>query len=176
MADDTAITAFIDLVMEYKFIHLNKTHVVRIKRFDKGYQVSIDGKDYDIASFSKKNNIISFELDKNMNNIYYAQDKDTIYLAVGGDYYTLVLERGNVFKGAGAQVQKGDSVKSSMPGLLVKVMVMVGDEVKEGTTLAIVEAMKMQNELRAPRDGVVKKINYKEGAQIEALKPIVELE
>jgi len=162
--------------MEYKFIHLNTTHVVRIKKSDGGYQVTIDGKDYDIASFSKKDNIITFKLHKELNNIYYAQDKDTIYLAVGGDYYTLVLERGNVFKGAGAQAQKGDSVKSSMPGLLVKVMVIVGDEVKEGTTLAIVEAMKMQNELRAPRDGVVKKINYKEGDQVEALKPLVELE
>lgn len=176
MADDTAITAFIDLVMEYKFIHLNKTHVVKIKKSDGGYQVTIDGKDYDIASFSKKDNIISFELHKNLNNIYYAQDKDTIYLVVNGDYYSLVLEKRSVFKGAGAQAQKGDSVKSSMPGLLVKVMVIVGDEVKEGTTLAIVEAMKMQNELRAPRDGVVKKINYKEGDQVEALKPLVELE
>lgn len=176
MVDDTAITALIDLVMQYKFIHLNKTHVVNIKKSDGGYQVTIDGKDYDIAGFSRKDNIISFKLHKNLNNIYYAQDKDTIYLAVGGDYYTLVLERGSVFKGTGAQVQKGDSVKSPMPGLLVKVMVMVGDEVKEGTSLAIVEAMKMQNELRAPRDGVIKKINYKEGDQVEVLKPIVELE
>jgi pyruvate carboxylase subunit B len=55
-------------------------------------------------------------------------------------------------------------------------MVAVGDAVKEGTTLAIVEAMKMQNELRAPRDGIVKKINYEEGDQVEALKPLVELE
>jgi pyruvate carboxylase subunit B len=55
-------------------------------------------------------------------------------------------------------------------------MVAVGDDVKEGTTLAIVEAMKMQNELRAPRDGIVKRINYEEGDQVEALKPLVELE
>lgn len=162
--------------MEYKFKHLNKTHTVKIKKSDGGYQVTIDGEDYDIAGFMNKDNIISFELHKKLNNIYYAQDKDTIYLAVNGDYYLLVLERGNVFKGAGAQVQKGDSVQSSMPGLLVKVMVAVGDDVKEGTTLAIVEAMKMQNELRAPRDGIVRRINYEEGDQIEALKPLVELE
>ena len=162
--------------MEYKFKHLNKIHTVKIKKSDGGYQVTIDKKDYDIVNCSGHDNIVSFKLNKELNNIYYAQAGDTIYLAVGGDYYSLVLERGNVFKGTGAQVQKGDSVQSLMPGLLVKVMVAVGDDVKEGTTLAIVEAMKMQNELRAPRDGIVKRINYEEGDQVEALKPLVELE
>ncbi len=38
------------------------------------------------------------------------------------------------------------------------------------------EAMKMQNELLAPRDGIVKRINFKEGEQVDALQPIVELE
>lgn len=164
------------LIMQYKFKHLNKTHTVKIKKSDSGYQVTIDRKDYDIVNYSRYDNIVSFKLNKELNNIYYAQAGDTIYLAVGGDYYLLGLERGNVFKGAGAQVQKGDSVQSLMPGLLVKVMVAVGDDVKEGTTLAIVEAMKMQNELRAPRDGIVKRINYEEGDQVEALKPLVELE
>lgn len=162
--------------MEYRFEHLNKTHTVKIKKSDGGYQVTIDKKDYDIVNCSGHDNIVSFQLNKELNNIYYAQAGDIIYLAVDGDYYSFVLERGNVFKGTGAQVQKGDSVQSLMPGLLVKVMVAVGDDVKEGTTLVIVEAMKMQNELRAPRDGIVKRINYEEGDQVEALKPLVELE
>jgi pyruvate carboxylase subunit B len=63
-----------------------------------------------------------------------------------------------------------------MPGLIVKIPIAVGDSIKSGATLAIVEAMKMQNELRAPRDGIVKKINFKEGDQVDALQPIVELE
>ncbi|MCK4695088.1 MAG: biotin/lipoyl-binding protein, partial [Candidatus Cloacimonetes bacterium] len=67
-------------------------------------------------------------------------------------------------------------VFSPMPGLLVEIPVSVGDEVKSGTTLAIVEAMKMQNELPSPRDGIVKKINGKEGEQVDALQVIVELE
>ena len=63
-----------------------------------------------------------------------------------------------------------------MPGLLVKLPVAAGDKVEAGTTLAIVEAMKMQNELRAPSDGVVKKVNFKEGDQVDAFVEIVELE
>lgn len=162
--------------MEYKFIHLNKTDTVKIKKSDGGYQVTIDGKDYDIVDYSKHDNIVSFKLNKELNNIYYAQDKDTIYLATGADYYSLVLNRGASMKGRRTHVHQGDSVSSPMPGLLVKIMVAVGDKVKQGTTLAIVEAMKMQNELRAPRDGIIGQINNREGDQVEALKPIVELE
>ena len=79
-------------------------------------------------------------------------------------------------KSRGADVQQSDSVSSPMPGLLVKITVKIGEEVVQGTTLAIVEAMKMQNELRAPRDGIIKRINNHEGDQVEALKTIVELE
>lgn len=54
--------------------------------------------------------------------------------------------------------------------------VSVSDQVTAGTILAVVEAMKMQNELESPRDGIVKNINAKEGEQVDALQVIVELE
>lgn len=63
-----------------------------------------------------------------------------------------------------------------MPGLIVKVPVAIGDKVTTGTILAIVEAMKMQNELLALCDGIVKKINFKKGEQVDAKQVIVELE
>jgi len=148
---------------------------VKIKKSDKGYQFTVDGKDYDIVNYSKHENIISFTFNKESYNIYYAQDKDMIYLATGGEYYAFVSDRGGSMKGRRTHGQMGNSVSSPMPGLLVKIMVAVGDNVKQGTTLAIVEAMKMQNELRAPRDGIVRQINNREGDQVDALKPIVEL-
>ena len=49
-------------------------------------------------------------------------------------------------------------VQSPMPGLLTAVIVAEGQEVKAGETLAVVEAMKMENVLRAERDGTVKKV------------------
>jgi propionyl-CoA carboxylase alpha chain len=50
-----------------------------------------------------------------------------------------------------------------MPGLVKAIHVSVGQEVKAGDTLAVVEAMKMENVLRAERDGAVKKVNAKAG-------------
>ncbi|MEH6468401.1 MAG: acetyl/propionyl/methylcrotonyl-CoA carboxylase subunit alpha [Porticoccus sp.] len=65
---------------------------------------------------------------------------------------------------------------SPMPGLLVKLSVQEGDTVKEGEELAVVEAMKMENSLRALADGVVKKISAVQGDSLVVDQPIVEFE
>ena len=61
-----------------------------------------------------------------------------------------------------------------MPGLVVALHVEEGAEVKAGDALAIVEAMKMENILRAERDGVVKKINAKTGDSLSVDAVIME--
>jgi biotin carboxyl carrier protein len=68
------------------------------------------------------------------------------------------------------------AVRSPMPGKVVKVLVTVGEEVKSGAPVAVVEAMKMENELRAPRDGKVRDISAKEGQAVEAGQALVTLE
>lgn len=65
---------------------------------------------------------------------------------------------------------------SPMPGLLVSVEVKEGQQVKAGENLAIVEAMKMENVLKAERDGVVKKIPEKAGASLAVDQIIMEFE
>jgi propionyl-CoA carboxylase alpha subunit len=65
---------------------------------------------------------------------------------------------------------------SPMPGLLVKLSVQEGDTVKEGEELAVVEAMKMENSLRALADGVVKKVSAAQGDSLVVDQPIVEFE
>ncbi len=57
----------------------------------------------------------------------------------------------------------GRAVRCPMPGLVVSIAVVEGQEVKAGETLAVVEAMKMENVLRAERDGVVKKLHARKG-------------
>jgi len=65
---------------------------------------------------------------------------------------------------------------SPMPGLLVRLAVAEGDEVKAGEELAVVEAMKMENSLRANEDGVVAKVMAEEGQSLVVDQPIVEFE
>ncbi|ABD88894.1 acetyl-CoA carboxylase biotin carboxylase subunit [Rhodopseudomonas palustris] len=74
----------------------------------------------------------------------------------------------------GNKADTGKKVLCPMPGLVVSIAVAEGQEVKAGETLAIVEAMKMQNVLRAERDGVVKKIHAAPGATLAVDATILE--
>ncbi len=67
-------------------------------------------------------------------------------------------------------------VLSPMPGLLVSVAVRVGQEVKSGEEIAVVEAMKMENTLRAERDGKVQTVHAYPGDTVAVDQPIVEFE
>ena len=68
----------------------------------------------------------------------------------------------------------GKALRCPMPGLVLSVEVSEGQEIKAGETLAIVEAMKMENVLRAERDGVVKKIHAKPGDSLAVDAVIME--
>jgi pyruvate carboxylase subunit B len=68
------------------------------------------------------------------------------------------------------------SIQTPMPGLIVEVMVKPDEEVTAGTTLVILEAMKMENAVKAPFDGVVKSVNVAKGDQANMGDVLVELE
>ena len=59
-------------------------------------------------------------------------------------------------------------IPAPMPGKILAVKVKVGDSVKKGQTVVVLEAMKMENEIVAPEDGTVASINVNEGATVEA--------
>ena len=59
-------------------------------------------------------------------------------------------------------------VDAPMPGKVVRVLVKVGDEVEEGQGLVVVEAMKMENELKSPKAGKVTELHAQEGAAVES--------
>jgi pyruvate carboxylase subunit B len=69
-----------------------------------------------------------------------------------------------------------DPVRAPMPGLVTRVLVAPGDEVKAGTRLIVMEAMKMENELRAKADGRVKAVPVQAGTAVEKGTLLVEWE
>jgi biotin carboxyl carrier protein len=70
--------------------------------------------------------------------------------------------------GAGAQATGPQRVAAPMPGKVVRVLVKAGDDVKARQGLVVVEAMKMENELRAARDGRVREVAVTEGQSVDA--------
>ena len=78
--------------------------------------------------------------------------------------------------GAAAEAAGTQQVLAPMPGKVVKVLVKAGDEVKARQGLVVVEAMKMENELRSPKDGRVSDVLVAEGASVEAGRLLVVVE
>lgn len=161
--------------MEYQFSQRDTTHSVTIEKHGDGYTAIMDNKQYSVDEYRLQGNLLVLRLDGILHHVYVAQGKETVHVAVGGEHYSFGSTKGSK-TARGAAAENADSVCSPMPGLVVKIPVAAGDRVTAGQTLAIVEAMKMQNELSSPRDGVVKKVYFREGEQVDALQPIVDLE
>ena len=74
---------------------------------------------------------------------------------------------------APSAVGDGECVDSPMPGNILKVNVAAGQAVKEGDVLLILEAMKMENEIMAPKSGTVAQVLVEKGATVETGAPLV---
>lgn len=69
----------------------------------------------------------------------------------------------------------GSMVNAPMPGTIFEVRANVGEQVKKGDILLILEAMKMENEIMAPHDGVVSHIHISKGSSVSSGDPLVTL-
>jgi biotin carboxyl carrier protein len=121
----------------------------------------------------------------------YRHDHGTLSLLVDGASYSATLDErgskvhvrleGSVFpveildekklrlrRAAGRFTVEGkQTVTAPMPGKVVKVLAAVGAQVKEGQGLVVIEAMKMENELKSPKDGRVVELHVREGQTVE---------
>jgi glutaconyl-CoA decarboxylase len=67
----------------------------------------------------------------------------------------------------------GEAVNAPMPGNILKVNAKAGDAVKSGTVLVVLEAMKMENEIMAPKDGTVTQVLVSKGSTVDTGAPLV---
>jgi biotin carboxyl carrier protein len=85
----------------------------------------------------------------------------------GAYEFALVDPRRALLSGKGGAGAGGGVLMSPMPGKIVKLLVKIGDQVQEGQTLLVMEAMKMQNELKTSTTGTVATVHVLEGATVE---------
>ncbi|MFP4333732.1 MAG: sodium-extruding oxaloacetate decarboxylase subunit alpha [Campylobacterales bacterium] len=82
-------------------------------------------------------------------------------------------EEEGISKGGLPRVQSDGDVAPPMPGNIIKIDVSVGDKVKKGQKVGVVEAMKMENEIIAPKDGKVVEVFAKEGMKVETNESVM---
>lgn len=100
------------------------------------------------------------------------EERQTYAITLRGEQFHVHVEdertrRLNAGRKGPALPQGELAVRAPIPGMVVKVLVQEGDEVAEDQPLAILEAMKMENEIRALRGGVVRKVDVSPGQRVE---------
>ncbi|MBD1393816.1 acetyl-CoA carboxylase biotin carboxyl carrier protein subunit [Mucilaginibacter glaciei] len=89
---------------------------------------------------------------------------NTVYKVTAKDQFDLLLEKMGLSNLMAAKISE---IKAPMPGMVLKVLVEEGAEVKKGDNLFILEAMKMENIIKSPADVTVKNIKIKPGDKVE---------
>ena len=101
---------------------------------------------------------------------------------IEGFNFSIKIDQGNSTnsskkrKRGGSKRKLSGKISSSIPGKIVSLNVKLGDIVKQGQVVMILEAMKMQNEIQAPLSGEIIEINCLSGESIEANMPLIVIE
>ncbi len=151
-----------------------------IERSNKGGVFLVQDEKYNVCVKEIKANFIQVAINKDCFKFTLSEDKDNnTILGVSG--YNFLLKRFDRltipdFYETALVGQAGDIVKSPMPGKVIKVLVNKGDHVKKGDVLLIVEAMKMENNILAARDGIIEELNVSEADMVDGSKVLIKLE
>jgi 3-methylcrotonyl-CoA carboxylase alpha subunit len=147
--------------MEKKYKINQETHLVsHLKKDRDAVSFNLEGKAFEISLTAKDETSMTLGIEGKNYRVHY---KDG-YCRLGGKQYFVEKE---LLKRGGAQSDDVGSLKSPMPGKILKLFVSEGDVVAKGTTLLVMEAMKMEHSLKAPCDCTVDQFLFKEGELVE---------
>ena len=94
------------------------------------------------------------------------------YLAQAEDELDILLKQLGMGAGTSAKV---NNIKAPMPGLILQLLVTEGQTIQKGDSLLILEAMKMENVIKSPGEGVVKAIKVQQGSPVDKNQIMIEL-
>lgn len=165
--------------MEFEFLLNDVLQQISLEKKEGFYVFSYGEKTYEADIQQISPHQISVLIDDVSFQIYTAKDKDSRYFLVDGQQFVVKepTEQVEDFRKGEERTSEGTLlVKAPMPGKVIKICVSEKDEVRKNQTLAIVEAMKMENEIKASVDGTIKKIHVSAGDLVDSEMPLIELE
>jgi biotin carboxyl carrier protein len=162
--------------MRYE-VHLNgargtKKHLVELEPTPGGYLISLDGKAVDADATLVAPSAVSVLIGGQAFEVHVTPVRDEqIKLQSGAHEFTAELRDQRAWRGrrqGTLEAEGRQQIIAPMPGKVVRLLVNAGDEVEAGQGLVVVEAMKMQNEIRSPKNGKVERLQVKEGQNVNA--------
>ena len=154
--------------MTYTFKFLDRLYKITLEKDDHQLQIEIDGNTIPVDFEKIENNLYSILINGQSKKIGVLKKGKKLQVFLDGDLYELeaVSERE---QRKTSQIATGvQEIKSPMPSRVVKILKGEGDEVAAEEGIIVVEAMKMESELKTPIAGIIKEIMVKEGDAVES--------
>jgi biotin carboxyl carrier protein len=147
-------------------------HLVELEKNGSSYKVSLDGQGVDADVILTTPNAVSVILNGAAFEFHIAPTPDGAYRLQTGphEFHAEVRDPRSWLarKQRALEAEGRQQILAPMPGKVIRLLVKVGDEVEAGQGLIVVEAMKMQNEIRSPKKGKVERLQAKEGQPVNA--------
>jgi len=164
--------------VEYEFLIDDRLHKISFDKKENVFIISDGERTFNADIQFISSNALSILIEGQSHLVYLAREGDKKYLSFQGQQFT-VQEPSAEGKGFVEKEERSQQdellVRAPMPGKVIKINVSEKEEVRKNQTLAIVEAMKMENEIKSTIEGYVKKILVSEGDLVDSENPIIEL-
>jgi len=140
----------------------------------KSYRATVGDQTVDVEIIRAKDGQLDLLIDGERVTAYVSSDGAKRWVTVNGQ--TLMLTKASGAKRRGSGHDQGSALVAPMPGLVRSVNVVEEETIMKGQTLMVLEAMKMEIRIQAPRDGLVKKLLVKQGQTVEREQVLIEIE
>jgi len=156
--------------MLYEVTIDGKSYRLDLNRVDGRWLCRLDGQELEVDAILARPDVLSLRIGNQAYEIKSEHVANDLHLWVGSKGFAVEIRDPRSLRGRirGGDDQGPKKITASMPGKIVRLLVREGDEVEPGTGVAVVEAMKMQNEIKSPKKGSVQKILVGEGATVNA--------
>jgi biotin carboxyl carrier protein len=155
--------------MVYEVVVGGEPHRLDLEQAAGGWECRLDGKPVHIDAVIPRRDVLSLLVDGRAYEIKREQTATDLHMWVGSTRFAVELHdpRSLRSRKKAAGDEKGPrKILAPMPGRVVRLLVAENSEVEAGQGVIVVEAMKMQNEIKSPKKGVVKKILATPGAAV----------
>ncbi len=147
-----------------------KNYRLDLKRVNERWTCRLDGTELGVDAVLARPDVLSLRIGNLAYEVKSERVANDLHLWVGSRRFAVEVRDPRSLRG---RVRAGDDqgpkkITAPMPGKVVRVLVSEGDEVEPGHGIAVVEAMKMQNEIKSPKKGRVTKVLAASGATVNA--------